>query len=134
MNKTFPSFSTLKRNLSFLIAGVILSSFAQADDEIDRLFTLKVLPVLSEKCFGCHGDDPEDIEGGLVMHTLEDILFGGDGFDHVLVPGDAEASFMIDAVKWKDPDYEMPPKENDRLTPAQITDLETWINAGGFDF
>lgn len=105
-------------------------SLAQADDEIDRLFTLKVLPVLSEKCFGCHGDDPEEIEGGLVMHTLEDILFGGDGFDNVLVPGDAAESFMITAVKWKDPDYEMPPKENDRLTPAQIADLETWINAG----
>ncbi|MDA0349167.1 MAG: PSD1 and planctomycete cytochrome C domain-containing protein [Verrucomicrobia bacterium] len=130
MNKTFPNIPQLKRIVSSILVGMAWLSLAQADDEIDRLFTLKVLPVLSEKCFGCHGDDPEEIEGGLVMHTLEDILFGGDGFDNVLVPGDAAESFMITAVKWKDPDYEMPPKENDRLTPAQIADLETWINAG----
>ena len=99
-------------------------------DDIDRLFTLKVLPVMSQKCFGCHGDDPDEIEGGLIMHTLDDLLLGGDGFGDVLVPGNAEASFMMTAMKWEDPDYEMPPKENDRLTPEQLIDFETWINAG----
>ncbi|MCB1121425.1 MAG: hypothetical protein KJT03_07745, partial [Verrucomicrobiae bacterium] len=104
-----------------------ITSWLSGDEaDIERLFTLKVLPVLSEKCFGCHGDDPEEIEGGLVMHTLEDILLGGDGFDNVLVPGEADASFMITAVRWEDPDYEMPPKENDRLSEQQIWNLETW--------
>ena len=99
-------------------------------EEMQRHFTLKVLPLLTEKCFACHGDDPEEIEGGLVLNTREDALLGGDGFGDVVVPGDAEASFMITAVQWKDPDYEMPPKENDRLTDDQITDLKEWINAG----
>ena len=31
-------------------------------ESTERLFTLKVLPILSEKCFGCHGDDPDEIE------------------------------------------------------------------------
>ena len=26
----------------------------------NRLFTIKVLPLLKVKCFGCHGDDPDD--------------------------------------------------------------------------
>ncbi|MCZ6673889.1 MAG: PSD1 and planctomycete cytochrome C domain-containing protein [Verrucomicrobia bacterium] len=99
-------------------------------ESAERLFTLKVLPILSEKCFGCHGDDPDEIESGLILHTREDILIGGDGFGDVLVPGDAEASFMMTAVRWTDPDYEMPPKENDRLSEQQISDLEKWI-AGG---
>ena len=102
----------------FLFTG---SNTLLAESAQDRLFTLKVKPILTEKCFPCHGDDPEEIEGGLVLHTLEDILLGGDGFDNVLVPGDAEASFMMTAVQWKDPDYEMPPKENDRLTEEQIS-------------
>ena len=123
----YKEYSLFLMSLMSLIASSVR---AHGVDDMDRLFTLKVLPVLSLKCFGCHGDDPDDIEGGLMMHTLEDILFGGDGFDNVLVPGDAEASFMMTAIKWEDPDYEMPPKENDRLTPAQIQDLETWINAG----
>lgn len=120
------------------LACLILCSFAlaagsnrlMAESAHDRLFTLKVKPILSEKCFPCHGDDPEEIEGGLILHTLEDMLLGGDGFDDVLVPGDAEASFMMTAVQWKDPDYEMPPKENDRLTQEEIMTLRDWIDVG----
>lgn len=95
-----------------------------------RHFTLKVKPILSQKCFSCHGDDPDEIEGGLIMTSRDDLLLGGDGFRDVLVPGDAEASFMMTAVRWEDPDYEMPPKENDRLTAEQIWALRDWINAG----
>ncbi len=130
---TKPSILKYPIRLAALLAA--LSSvvpFARANEaeDMDRLFTLKIYPVLAQKCFGCHGDDPDDIDGGLVMHTLDDILFGGNGFDNVLVPGDADASFIVTAMKWEDPDYEMPPKENDRLTPKQIADFETWINAG----
>ena len=127
-----PMFKILKQvaTSSLILMPFFLSAQADVEQDIEKLFTLKVLPTLSEKCFGCHGDDPEEIEGGLVMHTLDDILFGGDGFDNVLIPGDAKGSFMITAMKWEDPDYEMPPKENDRLTPDQIVDFETWINAG----
>lgn len=115
---------------SFLILTESANAAHHDQAEIERLFTLKILPLMSQKCFGCHGDDPEEIEGGLIMHTLDDLLLGGDGFGDVLVPGDAEASFMFKAIKREDPDYEMPPKENDRLTVAQITDFETWIDAG----
>ena len=120
--------------LAFLIfCSVALTTGSNpllAESVQDRHFTLKVKPILTEKCFPCHGDDPEEIEGGLILHTLDDILLGGDGFDNVLVPGDAEASFMMTAVQWKDPDYEMPPKENDRLTEEQISTLRDWIDAG----
>lgn len=114
-----------------VLAGIALSGQEEKDGEADhRHFTLKVLPLLTEKCFPCHGDDPEEIEGGLILNTREDMLLGGDGFGNVVVPGKAEESFMMTAVQWKDPDYEMPPKENDRLTEDQIADLRVWINAG----
>jgi mono/diheme cytochrome c family protein len=132
MNTTTSNYLSCFRKALWLCLTLflIVQLEGKDQDEIERLFTLKVLPVLSEKCFGCHGDDPEEIEGGLIMHTREDILLGGDGFGDVLVPGDAEASFMMTAVQWKDPDYEMPPKENDRLTQQQIWNLRDWINAG----
>ena len=34
------------------------------------------------------------------------------------------------AVRWEDEDYEMPPKENDRLTKEQIDELAKCIDAG----
>lgn len=108
-------------------AGATAGEFTDGD----KLFTLKIQPVFSEKCNGCHGDDPEKIKGGFNMLSRESFLAGGDEFGkEVFVPGDAAKSFLIDTVKWSDPDWEMPPKENDRLTPDQIADLEQWINAG----
>ena len=99
--------------------------------EIDRLFTLKVQPLLSEKCNGCHGDDADDIKGGYDMLSREKLLAGGETFGNdVLIPGDAAKSVFVEAIKWADPDFEMPPKENDRLTAGQIAMVERWIDAG----
>jgi len=98
--------------------------------EGEKLFALKVASVLKEKCLGCHGEDPDEIQGDLNMLTLAGLLQGGETSDQVLVPGDADASLIMRAVKWEDPDFEMPPKENDRLTEEQIEALHDWINAG----
>ena len=107
-------------------------SLAQDDDFTDgeKLFALEVMPILADKCFSCHGDDPEEIEGELDLTSLESMLKGGEFFDDVLIPGDAEFSFIMEAIRWEDPDFEMPPKENDRLTEEQTWALRDWINAG----
>ena len=97
----------------------------------DRLFTLKVQPLLAEKCNGCHGNDPEDIDGDYNLMTRKGLLAGGDTFgDQVMVVGDASQSFFMEAIRWEDPDFEMPPKKNDRLTEEEVALVEEWINAG----
>ncbi|MEM1294154.1 MAG: DUF1549 domain-containing protein, partial [Verrucomicrobiota bacterium] len=109
----------------------LLSAESAKINEIDRLFTLKVKPLLAEKCNGCHGDDPDSIKSGYNMLTREFLLAGGEVFgNEVLVPGDAEKSLLMEMIRWDDPDYEMPPKENDRLNSEQIALVEEWINAG----
>ena len=37
----------------------------------ERLFTLKVLPVLKAKCYGCHGDDADDVKGEFDVRSRE---------------------------------------------------------------
>lgn len=105
-----------------------------ADDsftEAERLFTLKVQPLFSEKCNGCHGDDPEKIKSGFNMLSREQLLAGGEEFgETVLIPGDAKESFLVETIKWADPDWEMPPKEADRFTSEQVEMVEEWIDAG----
>lgn len=98
--------------------------------EGDRLFTLKVLPVINEKCLGCHGDPQQKIKGNFNVTSREHLLSGGDTISDALFPGSADKSFIIKAVKWEDEEYEMPPKENDRLTEKQIAYMEEWINMG----
>jgi mono/diheme cytochrome c family protein len=104
--------------ITFIALTSALSAGAQpaAHGQAGRDFTLKVLPLLKSKCFACHGDDPKKIKGDLNMLTREALLKGGENLTNVLVPGNAKASQLVVAMTWENPDLEMPPKENDRLT------------------
>ncbi len=113
-----------------LCCWIITASNAQDYEEADLDFTLKIYPLLKEKCFACHGDQPDEIEGGLNLLTRENMLLGGENTSEALIPGNAEKSAIWKAVTWEDPDLEMPPKENDRLTREQIDSLRDWIDAG----
>lgn len=94
----------------------------------DRLFTLRVLPLLENKCFGCHGADADEVRGDLDLLTREGMLAGGASGEPALSPGAPEESPLYQAVLWEG--YEMPPKESDRLTDAETETLREWIAAG----
>jgi mono/diheme cytochrome c family protein len=96
----------------------------------EKMFALKVRPLLAEKCLACHGKNAEKIESGLNLTTRAGMLKGGEVSEQVLVPGDAAKSLLYVAVTWEDPSCEMPPKENDRLTKEQTWWVRDWINAG----
>lgn len=111
--------------------AMLLQSHGRAGDAaMEKLFTLKVKASLSEKCFACHGGQGDKIKGGFDLTSRETLLKGGKTISRILVPGSPNESFLLTAVRWEDPDYEMPPKANDRLTAEQINDLEKWIAAG----
>ena len=121
-------------NPSFLVKTIgtllILTSGSSCADEAAsaRMFTLKVLPILKSKCFACHGNDPNDLKGGFDIRSRESILKGGESGEPAIAPGQPTASPLLSSVKWEG--LEMPPKENDRLTEAQIQTIEQWIAAG----
>ncbi len=112
-----------------MIAAAVTAGAAE-QASASKHFTLKVLPLLKEKCFACHGDDPAKIKGELSLLTREAMLKGGENSQKVLVPGKAAESDLFVSMTWENPDLEMPPKENDRLRPEQIELVRSWINAG----
>ena len=61
------------------------------EEEGVRLFALKVFPLLKEKCFACHGEDPGKIEGGLSLVSRDGMLRGGESSQRVLVEASQEA-------------------------------------------
>ena len=114
-----------------ILATVFLLQLSEVGlhaDEAERLFTLRVLPLLKVKCFGCHGGDPEDVRGALDIRSRVGLLKGGKSEEPALVSGDPEGSPMYQAVLWDG--LEMPPKENDRLTKKETESLRDWIAAG----
>ena len=96
----------------------------------DQLFTLKISPLLQEKCLACHSEKEGKLKGDLDLSSLDGMLFGGETSEKVLVPKKPDESLLLTAIEWKDPDYEMPPKENDKLTEKQIQYFREWIELG----
>ena len=102
--------------------------FSPDQHDVDRDFTLKVLPLLKDKCFGCHGNDSEDLRGDFDMRSREALLQGGETEEPSIVPGNASESVLVHSIRWQS--SEMPPKANDRLSEDQIRIIERWIDVG----
>ena len=118
--------------LSFLIAILVVATcppaHTQDESRAERLFTLKVLPLLKTKCFGCHGHEQDDLRGDLDLTSRPKMIAGGESGDKALIPGKPDESPLYLSVLWKD--LEMPPKENDRLNEKEIAQLRQWIELG----
>ncbi|MEM7699332.1 MAG: PSD1 and planctomycete cytochrome C domain-containing protein, partial [Verrucomicrobiota bacterium] len=98
--------------------------------EAEELFTKTIRPLFAEKCGGCHGQNADRFKGAFDMRSRESILRGGESGERALVPGKPEESFLYLSLTWKDPEFEMPPKENDRLSSEQLDAVRQWIVAG----
>ena len=115
------------------ILAVLLPMSLSAEEvsEGEKLFALKVKPLFAEKCNACHGDEPDDLKGGLDMRNREAMRKGGDYFaGDVLHPGKGEESFLYLTTTRTEEDYEMPPKAADALTEEQQWWIRDWIDAG----
>ncbi len=81
-------------------------------DKVD--FNFHVKPILSDRCFKCHGPDEKVREGGLALHDKE-LAFAalGEHRDrHAIIPGDAENSILVQRIYAQDEDDRMPPVES----------------------
>jgi hypothetical protein len=99
---------------------------AKAEEGIE-FFEQKIRPVLVERCFQCHSATSEKLKGGLHLDSRAGALKGGDTRPAV-VPGDPEKSLMIEAIRYENPDLQMPPKK--KLTDTQVSDFISWIKLG----
>ena len=94
-------------------------------------FESKVRPVLANNCYKCHSTKAEKVKGGLLLDSREGVLKGGEN-GPVIVPGEPERSVLIKAIRYTDPDLQMPPK-GDKLSEQQINDLVAWVKMGAPD-
>jgi cytochrome c553 len=101
-----------------------------ADADGVAFFEAKVRPILVDKCYRCHSAEAKKLKGGLYLDSRAGLLTGGDT-GPAIVPGDAERSLLIKAVRYGDPDLQMPPKE--RLPPEAVAALAAWIARGAPD-
>ena len=109
---------------TLLLASGLAS--AAAEDPLE-FFEKRIRPIFAEQCYECHSAESGKSKGGLVLDSREDILRGGDS-GAAIIEKDPERSKLIEAVRWTNQDFQMPPKR--ALSAAQIGDLETWVRIG----
>ena len=111
-----------------LITTGILSAVA-ADRDVD--FNRDVRPILSDKCFSCHGPDVKQRKGELRLDTKEGAYGKTESGAVAIVPGDLKKSEAWARIHTTDRDEVMPPpKSNKVLTTAQRDLLGRWIAEG----
>src|SRR5207245_1716052 len=72
------------------------------------LFESKIRPVLATKCYTCHASNLKAPMGGLVLDTKFGLLKGG-AAGPVVVPGKPAESRLLRALRYTDPQLQMPP-------------------------
>jgi hypothetical protein len=118
------------RGLLALLGGV-LSSAADAGDLAKPVdFARDLRPVLSGKCFACHGPDAKKRKARLRLDTRDGVFRVEDGVA-VTVGGKPEESALYTRLVAKDPSEIMPPPESGKsLGPGDVELVRRWIEEG----
>ena len=100
-------------------------------DVVDYNFHIR--PILSDRCFKCHGPDANKRQANLRLDTPEGAFaaFKDNAKAHAIVPGDPYASDAFTRLITKDTSERMPPmKSNLTLSQHEINLIEKWIEQG----
>ena len=94
-------------------------------------FKRDILPILSGKCYSCHGPDQTARKGGLRLDQRDAALKPIGWSAPAIVPGKSADSEVIRRILSDDDDERMPPKKTGKpLTDAEKDLLQRWIDQG----
>jgi hypothetical protein len=94
-------------------------------------FAREVRPILSNRCFKCHGPDTGNQEAGLRLDLRAAAIAELDSGTQAIVPGHPDDSELIARITSTDPDLVMPPPHTKvSLTAHEKQILSAWIAAG----
>ncbi len=106
----------------FLVAALLHATAASIDYGRD------ILPILSDKCYHCHGPDEKARKAKLRLDVKESALRTK---EPIIVPGKSSESELVSRITTTNLDDKMPPPDSNRsLTPKQIESLTKWIDEG----
>jgi len=118
----------IRRLLLFLTLSAVTP--VTANERRDLSFNSDIRPLLSDRCFACHGFDAKAREGDLRLDTPEGAFKKGEN-GPAIVPGDPDASPVWQRIISKDSDEVMPPHDSHlTLSASEKALIHTWIKEG----
>lgn len=111
--------------IPWVLAAVAPVSGALAADAIS--YDRDIRPLLSGSCFQCHGNDESTRKAGLRL----DVADPGPDHAEAIVPGDPEASAVLQRITSAEPADRMPPPDaGEALTEEEVALIRAWIAQG----
>jgi hypothetical protein len=104
------------------VLGIGLTGARGAEGELT--FERDVRPIVKAHCTHCHGEEP-DPEGGVDLRLRRFMDKTLDGGAHLLVPGQPEASELVQIIRRGDM-----PKKGKKMPEAELAVIEKWIAQG----
>lgn len=97
-------------------------------------YNFHIRPLLSDRCFACHGPDKSKMKAGLRLDLPELALaeLKENKGKFAIVPGNANASELVKRISSQDPAYQMPSPESHLplLDEKEIALVKKWIEQG----
>ena len=116
------------QTLKLFSTVMLLPATAMSQQTVD--FNEDVRPLLSSNCLICHGPDEDERAADLRFDTEEGSRVDLGGYA-AIVPGDPDASELIERITTDDEDLRMPPEGKGRqLTENEVELLRRWIRQG----
>ena len=110
--------------LALIAAQAIVAGAADVD------FNRDVRPLLSDRCFACHGPAENHRKADLRLDLRTAATQASGHRRAAIIPGDPDSSPLIQRVTNHDEDERMPPDEEKYLTAAEVDVFRNWIRQG----
>ena len=95
-------------------------------------YNLHIKPILSDRCFKCHGPDKSKVEAGLQLTNEEGATEKLKSGRRAIVGGNIDKSELVKRILSHDPEEIMPsPKSHLELTNEEKALLVKWVKQGG---
>lgn len=119
----------MSRSILSISCILVLSSHISGDEPpVD--FQRQIKPILSDKCFQCHGPDDQHRKAGLRL-DVESQAKGKRKDRIAIIPHDLKQSTLVQRIESEDHDERMPPADSGKkLTKDEIQLLKHWISQG----
>src|SRR5262245_6033307 len=120
-----------RRHRLFLSVMAILAAAAGARAERPIDFNRDIRPILSNKCFFCHGPDDGKRQAGLRLDGPKIATSKLESGVVAIVPGKPADSELVRRITSADNDERMPPADSGKSLDAdEIAKLRQWIAEG----
>ena len=94
-------------------------------------FKTDIRPILSNRCFACHGPDEAHVESGLRLHEFSLATSAAESGSKAIVPRNLSESELIRRISSNDDNERMPPPHfGTKLTEREIELFKKWIASG----